>query len=51
MATCLFPSSQALRDCYLLNFRLSYVIEAHVNLESLARDLGLLAEWEAVVEG
>ena len=44
------PGWRNLGDYYLLNFQQNHVIDTHVNLESMARELGVLAEWETVVD-
>lgn len=44
------PAWYTLGDYYLLNFQQNYVIDTHVNLESMARDFGVLAEWDEVAE-
>jgi hypothetical protein len=38
-------------DFYVVNTQLNIVADDHVDLEDLARELGVLAEWEHVIKG
>ncbi|MGQ7959895.1 hypothetical protein ACUTAF_19620 [Pseudomonas sp. SP16.1] len=33
---------------YLVDWRTNFVVETHCDLESLARELGVLADWESI---
>ena len=45
------PAWCTLGDYYLVSVQDNDVIGTHVNLESMARELDVLAEWETVEEG
>jgi hypothetical protein len=40
-----------LGDFYVLNTERNTIDEHHVDLETLARELGVLADWEHIIEG
>jgi hypothetical protein len=37
-------------DYYVLDYRSRWIVEKHVDVEAYARELGVLHEWERVVE-
>lgn len=43
-------ATHTLGDYFILHVQGNFVVEHHVDPESLGRDLGALADWEYVVE-